>query len=541
MGFEFKTLPFPHQQEAFDRFKNHPHLALLADMGTGKTKIAIDISAYKHLLGLHDRILVIAPNAVHPQWIDEQLPLHCPVPWRGFSYSSNKSIKFLRLMDRFLFDCKNQPILSVFTMNFEAFARPTGLEIANQFLRSSQRSPVIVVDEASRIKNPSAKTVKNIKKLRELYPDSFRVIITGTPAAKSPVDMWSIFDFLKKQYMGCTYIAFQHEHAITVQNKIKVKNRLITVEQVIDPTTFNKIHKFIYNNTVNGKINPYVVADIKRKFGLSDGDFWFIAGSDGFQRFKNIGQLQEKIAPVTFSVSKKDCLKLPDKIYKYVHLELNPKQKQLIEELTKHSVAVYQGHELTLEVKALLGLRVLQICGGFFSSHTDIEGQFKVEPIEGKNAKLEYIKEDLREIGEQQFMVWAVFSPEIQLLNETLSKEHSIGVLDGSVEKDERADVVNDFKKGRLQGLISHPEVGGYGLNLQGAGIQYWYSRNYRTEARLQAEDRSHRIGTVKSPIYKDLLYNLNFEHQVLKSLKEGSDLNAHFLSKDINELFKIM
>jgi len=183
---------------------------------------------------------------------------------------------------------------------------------------------------------------------------------------------------------------------------------------------------------------------------------------------------------------------------------------------------------------------VLQICGGFFSHHTDIEGKFEAEPIKGKNAKLEFIKEDLQEIGEQQFMVWAVFSPELQLLYNTLNKDYAVGILDGSVDKKDRQDVVKAFKAGELQGLISHPEVGGYGLNLQGAGVQYWYSRNYRTEARLQAEDRSHRIGTTVSPIYKDLVYNVNFEQRVLQSLKEGLDLNMQFLSKDINELFEI-
>ena len=162
-------------------------------------------------------------------------------------------------------------------------------------------------------------------------------------------------------------------------------------------------------------------------------------------------------------------------------------------------------------------------------------------PIKGKNSKLQFIKDDLQEIGDQQFMIWAVFSPEIQLIKNTLKSDYAVGVLDGSVSKDDRKEVVNDFKQGLIQGLISHPEVGGYGLNLQGAGIQYWYSRNYRTEARLQGEDRSHRIGISESPIYKDLVYNVRWEHEVLQSNKDGADLNANFMSKDINELFEVL
>ena len=540
MKMDFKTVPFPHQLEAFNRFKDHHYFALLADMGTGKSKIAIDICAYKNLLDQTDRVLIIAPNSVHPQWLDEQFPVHCPIPWRGFSYSSNKTLTFLRSMDRFFRETKESTRLSVFTLNFEAFVRPTGLELARRFINTSRKNPVIIVDEASRIKNPSAKTVKNIKKLRDFYPQSVRIIITGTPAAKSPVDMWSIYDFLKRYYMGCSYLAFQHEHAIMVKQLLKIKDRTITVDKLLDPDTFKKVQLLIKNNDMGNGIEYETVQLILRRFGMSEKDFWFMASSTEFTRFKNIKKLQEKIAPITFSVSKKECLDLPDKIYKQVDLKLNVEQKNLIQNLAKYSVAMYNGQELTIEVKALLGMRVLQICGGFFSHHTDIEGKFEAEPIKGKNAKLEFIKEDLQEIGEQQFMVWAVFSPELQLLYNTLNKDYAVGILDGSVDKKDRQDVVKAFKAGELQGLISHPEVGGYGLNLQGAGVQYWYSRNYRTEARLQAEDRSHRIGTTVSPIYKDLVYNVNFEQRVLQSLKEGLDLNMQFLSKDINELFEI-
>lgn len=538
---EFKTEPYPHQLTAFNRFKNTNCLALLADMGTGKSKIAIDIVTHKFAKGLHNRVLVIAPADVHPQWINEQFPLHCNAEWRGFSYSSDSRLSFIRAMDEFLMFSKNNQKLSVFTMNFEAFARPGGLEMARQFINTSTLPPVIIIDEASRIKNPSAITAKNINKLRDQYPDSFRTVLTGTPAAKSPVDLWSIYDFLQKRFMGCAYVTFVHTHSIIVKNKLKIKGRIITTESAIDKETHRKVCAMIDSHKLDGEINDYAVEAVRRRFGLSERDFWLIAGSPEFTRFKNIEMLQKKIAPVTFTVLKSDCLELPEKVYQKIELELSSEQKKIITMLSKNSVAVYDDHLLTIEAKALLGMRILQVCGGFFSHNTDIEGQYDVTPIQGKNAKLAFIKGDLPEIGEQQFIVWAVFTPEIAMLAEELGKDYSIGVLDGNIEKSDRPDIVKRFKSGELQGLISHPSVGGYGLNLQGAGVQYWYSRNYRTEARLQAEDRSHRIGITKSPIYKDLVYNIKFEHDVLDSLKEGADINAQFVSKDVNDMFKIL
>lgn len=77
---QFLTEPLPYQQKAFDKLKDLRNGALFLTMGRGKTKVAIDIMAHKYLKGEIDRVLVVAPNLVHTQWVDEQLPTHCPVP-----------------------------------------------------------------------------------------------------------------------------------------------------------------------------------------------------------------------------------------------------------------------------------------------------------------------------------------------------------------------------------------------------------------------------------------------------------------------------
>jgi SNF2 family DNA or RNA helicase len=182
---------------------------------------------------------------------------------------------------------------------------------------------------------------------------------------------------------------------------------------------------------------------------------------------------------------------------------------------------------------------VLQICGGNLAVHTEKEGEYSTVPIKGKNAKLDYILSDLEET-QQQCIVWACFRAEIDLLHFELGKKHSVVAMSGDTPKQIRAANIERFKTGEARILVAHPEVGGYGLNLQNAGLQYWYSRSYRTESRLQAEDRSHRIGTVRSPIYKDLVYNSVFEKNVLDVLREGADINSRLVSASLNDLFKI-
>ena len=535
---KFKTKPFAHQLEAFEKFKDAKIMALNADMGVGKTKIAIDIAVYKYLIGEVDRVFVIAPSGIHHQWVDEQIPEHCGVEHTSLSYNSKKTLKVLREIDHFFYNLTGK--LAFFTVNIESFARPIGLELADRFFKGCDKG-MIIVDEASIIKTPDIKTVRNVKKLRDKHPNFVRCTMTGTPAAKGPVNLWSIYDFLKRNYMGCSYVAFKAQHVIMFRQVVRrLKGRFIEANLDLNQEYFDKVKSFIATVRLNKKtLTDYDIANIRKRFGLTMSDYCLIDQMDTFTKYKNIDQLKQKIEPDTFAVNKADCLDLPPKIYRVEKFKLNPKQKELIQNLKKYAVATYQGEALTLDMKALLGLRILQICGGFFSHHTDIEGEYDQLPVAGKNAKLEFLRRELDEIGSQQSIIWAVYTAEIEMLQEELSKQHSIAMVFGETKDDERRKVINKFKRGQIQHLVANPAVVGMGYNLQNAAVQYWYSRNYRTEHRIQAEDRNYRIGTEKSPIIVDLVYDIEIEKVVLETIRNEKAINDFFVNKQAKELFK--
>lgn len=537
-----KTVPFRHQAECFELHKDAQFLAILADMGTGKTKIAIDLVGYKYANGLTNRVLVVAPNDVHAQWADEQLPVHCGVSGSVFVYRAKTAKRHAEELNKFCISTSSE--LRILCVNFEIFYTSKGLELAQKFFRSSDLPPTIIIDEASRIKNPEAKSVQQLFRLRREFINGFRYIITGTPAAKSPVDTWSLFEFLYPGYMGCSYQAFRKEHQVLVTKRLTVKTRGtvrdVKVETGLDLLTWQKIQAYIKTvRQEDGVIPRMAIYNIAQRWGMSDSDAFYVARSERYAPFKNVDQLQKKIAPASFAVAKKDCLDLPEKVYELVKFTLSDEQKRIIQQMTKHSVSTYEGETITLSSKAQLGLRVLQVCGGFFPHHDDVlEGEYHTKPISGPNRKLQYILDDLPEIGEQQFIIWAVFTAEIQMLFEAVSKVTTCGQIGGGDSKDDRRELIRAFKAGEVQGLVCHPQAAGYGLNLQVAGVQYWFSRNYRTEARLQAEDRSHRAGISVSPVYKDLIYDIPFERAVLTSNKEGKDINDTFVTADLNKLF---
>ena len=71
MKFGYKTKPFQHQRDALKCRCMHIDYAYFMEMGTGKTKVAIDNATYMKQGNWIDWVVVIAPNSVYRNWIDE--------------------------------------------------------------------------------------------------------------------------------------------------------------------------------------------------------------------------------------------------------------------------------------------------------------------------------------------------------------------------------------------------------------------------------------------------------------------------------------
>jgi hypothetical protein len=66
--FKYKTTPFEHQREALKKGATSFNFAYFMEMGTGKTKVAIDNASYLFCEQLIDTVIVVAPNSVYRNW-----------------------------------------------------------------------------------------------------------------------------------------------------------------------------------------------------------------------------------------------------------------------------------------------------------------------------------------------------------------------------------------------------------------------------------------------------------------------------------------
>ena len=122
---------------------------------------------------------------------------------------------------------------------------------------------MMVLDESSRIKNPQAKQTKAALKLGQKCVR--RYIMTGTPMASNPLDFFSQFLFLSPAILGfASRVAYQARYAVMGGYQVEIGN---------------------FKKAVN------------------------VVG------WKNLDELEEKIASYSRRVLKKDCLDLPEKLY----------------------------------------------------------------------------------------------------------------------------------------------------------------------------------------------------------------------------------
>lgn len=175
--FEPKTQALPHQLEAIDYIKNNQEVALFDEQGLGKTKIVIESLCWSMKQGEIEGSLVVAPMSLLYNWEQEVLKHSFLIPIVLRGSKREKRYKFMTGANFYI-------------TNYEAIIAE--LQRIKRFCKS--RKVAIVLDESPRIKDPSTKTAQALFELRQYSVK--RAIITGTPVANKPVDLWAQFFFL---------------------------------------------------------------------------------------------------------------------------------------------------------------------------------------------------------------------------------------------------------------------------------------------------------------------------------------------------------
>lgn len=491
----FKTKPLKHQLEAFTISKDSKAFAYLCEQGTGKSKIAIDKTAYLYGKGQVDAFLIIAPNGVHRNWIINEIPKHMPDYAQAVSawYASS-----MKVNERIAFDKLYEPgnFLRVLAVNIEAVSTEKGRKAIEKFLRTFNVH--LLVDESSKIKHYTTQRTKHLIKLGKLA--KFKTIATGTPVTQSPLDLFSQFLFLDEHILHTSsFYAFKARYAVLLDESSPILRHI--------------------KQRTGGRHTPQIVATDK----------------EGRPLYKNLEELQKLIGPYSYRVLKKDCLDLPEKVYQRRYFELDPEQRRIYKDIKDNLRIEFSDGNFEAMNKLTAVLRLQQVTCGL--TPLGEETGIQIVPIfdsPEKNPRINTLMELLEEVT-GKVIIWARFKMDIKQIHAMLEKEYpgETVLYYGEVSAYDRSLAVERFQNDpKIRFFVGTQSSGGTGLTLTEANTVVYYSNTFSLEDRLQSEDRAHRIGQKNNVTYYDIEAVDSVDSRIVSALRMKKDV-ANLITKD--------
>ncbi|WP_072377293.1 DEAD/DEAH box helicase [Hyphomicrobium sp. NDB2Meth4] len=453
-----KHAAFAYQVQAVEAVKSLPYAALFHEQGLGKTKIGIDLGLEWLATNQVDTVMIITKRGLIDNW-SEEIRAHTHIVARVMDQNHASNFFALNSPTRFLL------------AHYEVVK--TEEKRLALFLRT--RRVGVILDESHKIKNPDADITKSFHRLASGF--ARRVIMTGTPVANRPYDLWSQIYFLD-----------------------------------------------------HGKSLGEDFSDFKRQLDLRN-DLW----EDESRRAEFEGSLAAvfaKIQPFTVRETKDTAgIELPQKNIENIPVKLEDNQQQLYNSYQEELRAeiVRDGVLIDDDAEDILKrlLRLVQIA----SNPGLVDHSYSSAP--GKLPTLvELVRRAVAE--NTKIIVWTNFIDNAEWLADQLSSFGCVYVH-GSRPIAERNDAIRAFKiDPSVRVLVATPGAAKEGLTLTMASHAVFYDRSFSLDDYLQAQDRIHRISQ-KSTCYIWNLIATGTVDEWVDSLLMAKRLAAQLAQSDIS------
>ena len=197
--FGVDSLPWPHQTEALDFISKKAGSMLAMDMGTGKSRVVVDLVAQQG----YEKVLILAPLSVVANVWPGEFSKHAPgllnvLPLAGKPTKVRQELAAKALKT-------GRPTAVV--MNYDAVWRAPFADWA-----MAQDWDLLVMDESHRIKAPGGVASRYCSRLSDRV--AHRVALTGTPMSHSPLDIYAQYRAIDKDIYGTSFTRFRSRYAV---------------------------------------------------------------------------------------------------------------------------------------------------------------------------------------------------------------------------------------------------------------------------------------------------------------------------------------
>ena len=313
-------------------------------------------------------------------------------------------------------------------MNYEVISG--NFDLLQLFLKTCRVG--VILDEAQKIKNPNAKLTKDFHALSEGF--CRRIIMTGTPVANRPFDLWSQIKFLDDgEALGQSFAMFKAQTEL--------------------PDTPEKMASYS----------------------------------------KQLAGVMEKLKDFSIRETKKSSgIELPDKTIITHSVKMTSLQAEIYADYRDKCFYEFENHESRIVDNAEEIFKRLTRLVQCASNPILVNENY--EEIPGKFASLTDILGELyTESSQSKVIVWTGFIKNVEWLCQHLHK-YNPAKVHGSLTIEYRNRAITKFKTdSSCQMLIATPGVAKEGLTLTVANHAIFYDRSFSLDDYLQAQDRIHK------------------------------------------------
>lgn len=294
--------PFDHQRVTAEFLTLNKRAYCLSEMGTGKTNSVIWAADYLMKAGVIRRMLVICPLSI------------MDAAWRKdlFKTTMHRSVEIAH--------GSREKRINVIRSRAEiVIINYDGVEIVEKEIAGGCFD-LIVVDEANHLKNVTTTRWKTLNRL--IKPDTWLWMLTGTPAAQSPVDAYGLAKMMNPAGVPKAFNAFRD---------------MVQIKQSV----------FTYTN------RPEAV------------------------------DIVHKILQPAIRYTKEECLDLPELLYQTRDVPLSTQQEKYYKLLKKEMLMQAGGEEISAANAAVAMNKLLQLSAGCVYSDSgeviefDVKGRTK--------------------------------------------------------------------------------------------------------------------------------------------------------------------
>lgn len=404
--------------------------------GSGKTSSALAVYSYLKTNDLVDRIVMIGPKNAFGSWIDEfRACFGDKQELRYFNIQDSKFTSAKMKKNALKYESADK---NLFLINYEGLG--TCLEEVKHIVA---KRTLLVFDEVHKVKAVNGRRASDALDLAKCA--SYTIAMTGTPIPNSYLDLYNLLHILyNDEYMD--FFGF---------NEATLKN----------PTEAEI-------NAINDRIQPFFCRTTKQELHVPE------ANPDILHEI-NVTEDEQKLFDIVCKKYQNNKLAL---FIRILQLESNP--RMILEALDLNDFSDIL--DITDNIDDI----------DFVDYSEDVKQLVDRIKITSKMAACISEARKLVEDG-KKVVIWCIFKDSIKRIREFLENDGiRAEYIMGEVELDQRQALINDFRGGKFDVLITNPHTLAESVSLHSVchdAIYFEYS--YNLVHLLQSKDRIHRLG----------------------------------------------